>query len=224
MSRNAFALGAAALLVLALFVATRFPGSSSAQMEAVAAEKEAAVSTEGLETATFGSGCFWCAESNFDKLPGVVATISGYMGGRTKNPTYKEVSTGKTGHVEVLQVKFDPKKVSYKKVLDYFWMTTDVLDGGGQFCDRGNQYRPVVFAHTPEQRKIAEESKAALDASGRFDKPIAVEILDASAFTPAEDYHQNYYQKNPLRYRTYRWGCGRDRRIMELWGDNAATH
>ena len=224
MSRNAFALGAAILLVLVLFVATRFPGSSTPQMEAVAAEKEAAVPTEGLETATFGSGCFWCAESNFDKLPGVVSTISGYMGGRTKHPTYHEVSTGTTGHVEVLQVKFDPKKVSYKKVLDYFWMTTDVLDGGGQFCDRGNQYRPVVFAHTPEQRKIAEESKAALNASGRFDKPIAVEILDASEFTPAEDYHQNYYQKNPLRYKTYRWGCGRDRRIMELWGNKAATH
>lgn len=224
MSRNPFALGAAALLVLALFVATRFFGGVAPQIDAMAGENEAAIATEGLETATFGSGCFWCAESNFDKLPGVVSTISGFMGGKTKNPTYHEVSTGRTGHVEVVQVKFDPKKISYKKVLDYYWMTTDVVDGGGQFCDRGNQYRPVVFVYSPEQRKIAEEGKAALDASGRFDKPVAVEIRDASDFTPAEDYHQNYYKKNPVRYQTYRWGCGRDQRIKQLWGSNAAAH
>ena len=191
---------------------------------AIAADSGTAAVPRKLEVATFGSGCFWCAEKNFDQLPGVVSTISGYMGGKTKNPTYKQVSSGRTGHVEVLQVKYDPKTVSYKKLLQYFWRTTDVTDGGGQFCDRGSQYRPAIFVHSPKQRKLAEAGKAALDASRRFSKPIAVEILDASEFTRAETRHQNYYKKNPWRYSYYRYGCGRDQRITELWGKNVAAH
>ncbi len=176
-----------------------------------------------LETATFGSGCFWCTESDFDKVKGVTSTISGYMGGTTRNPTYKSVSTGKTGHIEVLQVMYDPKVVSYKMLLDFYWRHADIVDGDGQFCDRGNQYRPVIFTHNKEQMRLAKEGKAALDKSGRFKKPIAVEIRAASKFTPAEKYHQNYYQKNPLRYRYYRYGCGRDQRLKALWG-TAVTH
>lgn len=213
----AVVLAVGAMLYLAQFVGVSIPPPVAA------GDEQDSVSTEGLEVATFGSGCFWCAESNFDTLPGVVTTISGYMGGTTKNPTYREVSTGRTGHVEVLQVTYDPKKTSYEQLLDHYWRTTDILDGGGQFCDRGNQYRPVIFAHSAEQRRLAEKGKANLNASGRFDKPVAVEILDASAFTAAENYHQEYYQKNPLRYKTYRWGCGRDRRIRELWGEDT-TH
>ncbi len=197
---------------------------NSLSMSANAADTSTTDVPGKLGVATFGSGCFWCAEKNFDQVPGVVSTISGYMGGKTKNPTYKQVSSGRTGHVEVLQVKFDPKKVSYEKLLDYFWRTTDVLDGGGQFCDRGSQYRPAIFVHSSNQRNLAEAGKAALDASGRFSKPIAVEILDASEFTAAENYHQNYYKKNPWRYSYYRYGCGRDQRIMDLWGKNVAAH
>lgn len=177
---------------------------------------------DGLETATFSSGCFWCTESDFDKVKGVTETTSGFMGGTTKNPTYEQVSRGNTGHAETLQLQFDPKVVSYKQLLDYYWHHVDLLDGGGQFCDRGSQYRPVIFVHTPEQRKLAEESKAALDKSGRFDTPIAVEIVDASTFTPAEDYHQNYHETHPLKYQYYRYACGRDARLKQLWGDETA--
>lgn len=179
---------------------------------------------EGLETATFASGCFWCTESDFDKVKGVKETISGFMGGTTKNPTYEQVSLGNTGHAESVQIKFDPKVVSYKQLLDDYWHHTDVLDGGGQFCDRGSQYRPVIFVATPEQRKLAEESKAALEKSGRFAQPIAVQIVDAGPFTPAEAYHQNYYKTHSLRYAYYRHACGRDARIKQLWGDEAPTH
>jgi methionine-S-sulfoxide reductase len=184
----------------------------------------AAVPQEGLETATFASGCFWCTESDFDKVDGVKETISGFMGGKTKNPTYEQVSVGNTGHAESLQLKFDPKVVSYNQLLDYYWRHTDVLDGGGQFCDRGSQYRPVIFVATPEQRKLAEASKAALEKSGRFSQPIAVEIADAGVFTPAEDYHQNYHNTHVLQYTYYRHACGRDARIKQLWGDEAMTH
>lgn len=187
------------------------------------AKSETGAETDLLEVATFGSGCFWCTEADFDKVDGVVSTTSGYMGGTTEHPTYKTVSAGGTGHVEVLQVKFDPTKVSYNMLLDYYWRHTDVLDGGGQFCDRGDQYRPVIFVHTPEQRLQAEDSKAALNNRAHFSQPIAVEIRDASAFTPAEEYHQNYYRKNPLLYRYYRYTCGRDARIKQLWGSDATN-
>jgi peptide-methionine (S)-S-oxide reductase len=177
--------------------------------------------TAKVGVATFGSGCFWCTEADFDKVPGVLSTVSGYMGGASKNPTYREVSTGRTGHVEVLQVTYDPDITSYAHLLQHYWRTTDILDGGGQFCDRGNHYRPVIFTHTPEQRDLAEKGKKRLDDSGRFASPVAVEIREASAFTPAEDYHQNYYRTNPDAYRVYRYGCRRDARLRELWGDAA---
>lgn len=221
-AKQTISLGLAIVAVGVLFAATRFGGSHAPQ-PAVAAEKVVTVPAEGLEVATFASGCFWCTESDFDKVPGVVTTISGYMGGKTQNPTYQTVSSGSTGHAEVLQVTYDPKQVSYKNLLDYYWRHTDILDGGGQFCDRGSQYRPVIFAHTPDQRRLAEEGKTAIDNSKRFDRPVAVEIADASTFTPAEEYHQNYYKTHPYRYATYRYGCGRDRRLKELWGDDA-TH
>ncbi|MCV0369750.1 peptide-methionine (S)-S-oxide reductase MsrA [Filomicrobium insigne] len=188
------------------------------------AKTEGSVSKNAkLDVATFGSGCFWCTEADFDKVKGVVSTISGYMGGKTPNPTYESVSAGGTGYVEVLQVTYDPSQVSYKTLLDYYWRHTDVVDGGGQFCDRGDQYKPVIFVHTPEQRQLAEAGKAELEKSGRFSKPIAVQIVAASTFTPAEDYHQDYYEKNPLKYRYYRYSCGRDARIKQLWG-SGATH
>jgi methionine-S-sulfoxide reductase len=174
-----------------------------------------------LAVATFASGCYWCTESDFDKLDGVVETISGFTGGHTKNPTYGQVGQGRTGHTEALQIKYDPKKVTYKALLHYYWRSVDPTDGTGQFCDRGSQYRPGIFTHTDEQKRLAEESKAALAKSGRFKKPIAVEITPASAFTPAGEYHQNYHNKHPLKYRYYRYGCGRDARLTKLWGDEA---
>jgi peptide-methionine (S)-S-oxide reductase len=173
------------------------------------------------EIATIGSGCFWCTESDFDKVPGVVATTSGYMGGDTANATYEKVSRGWTGHYEVVQVTYDPAKVSYQALLDHYWRTTDVVDGGGQFCDRGSQYKPVIFTHTEEQARLAAAGKAALTAAKRFDRPIAVEIIAAKPFTAAEDYHQDFYKKNPGHYQRYRVGCGRDARIKALWGGEA---
>jgi methionine-S-sulfoxide reductase len=170
------------------------------------------------EVATFASGCFWCTESDFDKVTGVLSTVSGYMGGNTKNPTYRQVSTGKTGHAEVLQVTYDPKQVSYQQLLDTYWRNVDPLDKDGQFCDRGSHYRPAIFVHNDEQKRLADASKAALVASKRFNAPIVVEITAASEFTRAEDYHQDYYKKEPIRYGLYRHGCGRDARLEALWG------
>jgi peptide-methionine (S)-S-oxide reductase len=172
----------------------------------------------GQEVATFATGCFWCTESDFDKVAGVTSTVSGYMGGHTKNPTYQHVSSGKTGHTEVLQVTYDPRQVSYTQLLDVFWRNVDPLDKDGQFCDRGSHYRPAVFYHNEAQQKAAADSKAALDASKRFNKPIVVEVTAASEFTRAEEYHQDYYKKEPLRYGIYRYGCGRDARLEALWG------
>jgi len=140
------------------------------------------------------------------------------MGGTTPNPTYHQVSSGGTGHAEVLQLKYDPAQVTYKQLLDVYWHNVDPLDKGGQFCDRGDQYRPAIFYHNEEQKRLAEESKAALEKSGRFNQPIVVEITPASTFTPAEDYHQDYYHKNPIQYFIYRHGCGRDARLEALWG------
>lgn len=185
---------------------------------AAAAQTQPTQPAPKLEIATFASGCFWCTESDFDKVKGVVETTSGYMGGKTPNPTYKQVSAGGTGHAEVLQLKYDPSQVSYKELLDVYWHNVDPLDGTGQFCDRGDQYRPAIFYHSEGQKRLAEESKAALEKSGRFKQPIVVEITAASAFTPAEDYHQDYYKKNPIQYFIYRHGCGRDARLEALWG------
>ena len=175
----------------------------------------------GLETAIFAGGCFWCVESDFDGVPGVVETISGYTGGITPNPTYQQVSHGNTGHHEAVKVTYDPKKVSYATLVDVFWHSVDPTDAGGQFCDRGESYKTAIFALTPEQKRIAEESKKALQASGVLKDPVVTKIEDAGPFFPAEDYHQNYYKENPLRYRFYRLRCGRDSRIEALWGKDA---
>jgi peptide-methionine (S)-S-oxide reductase len=178
---------------------------------------------DGHAVATFAGGCFWCMEPPFDELDGVLSTISGYTGGSTVDPTYQEVSAGGTGHAEVVQVTYDPAKVTYEQLLDVFWPNIDPLDAGGQFCDRGDSYRTGIFVHGEEQRRLAEESKQALTDSRRFAQPIVTEIVDAGPFYPAEDYHQDYYQTNPVRYKFYRWNCGRDQRLTELWGD-APTH
>ena len=171
-----------------------------------------------LAVATFAAGCFWCVEPPFDKLEGVVSTTSGYTAGKTAGPTYKEVSRGGTGHTEAVRVVYDPQKVDYGKLVDTFWRNVDLVDGGGQFCDRGPEYRPAIFVHNDEQKKIAEASKAALAALGRFKQPIVVPVEPAREFWVAEDYHQDYYMKNPIQYAYYRWGCGRDARLEALWG------
>jgi methionine-S-sulfoxide reductase len=214
---------AAAFVVMFGLSANSGNGGNEQTLAEVEALKPRVASGE-LDHATFGSGCFWCTESDFDKVAGVVATISGYMGGSKETANYQAVSSGRTKHVEVLHVVFDPKVVSYAQLLHHFWRTTDVVDGRGQFCDRGLHYRLIIFAHSAEQKQMALKDKAKLDASGILGAPIAVEIADAGAFTPAEDYHQNYYMTNPRRYYSYRAGCGRDQRIKSLWGSEAVTH
>ena len=173
---------------------------------------------KNLKTATFAGGCFWCVESDFEKVDGVVEAISGYTGGDKPNPTYEEVSAGGTGHAEAVQVRYDPAKISYKQLLDVFWRHVDPTDAGGQFVDRGSQYRTAIFYHDEEQKRMAEESKAALQKSGRFSVPIVTEIVPATEFYPAEDYHQDYYSHNPLRYKFYRLGSGRDQFLKSTWG------
>lgn len=169
-------------------------------------------------TAIFAGGCFWCLESDFDKVPGVLSTTSGYTGGTLANPSYEQVSAGGTGHVESVLVRYDTERTSYAKLLEAFWPNIDPLNDKGQFCDVGSQYRSAIFYATPEQRRLAEASKTALERSGRFDRPLATEILPAGRFYPAEEYHQNYAHKNPLRYHFYRTTCGRDARLEALWG------
>ncbi len=176
---------------------------------------------KNLKTATFAGGCFWCVESDFEKVDGVVEAVSGYTGGQKPDPTYKEVSAGGTGHTEAVQVHYDPAKITYKELLDVFWRHVDPTDAGGQFVDRGSQYRTAVFYHDEEQKRIAEESKAELDKSGRFSKPIITEIVPLSEFYTAEDYHQDYYKKNPLRYKLYRYGSGRDQFLDSTWASEA---
>ena len=168
--------------------------------------------------ATFAGGCFWCMEGPYDKLPGVISTISGYMGGRTKNPTYEQVSSGRTGHAEVVQVTYDPKRVSYEKLLDVFWRNVDPTQRDGQFCDHGSQYRTAIFYHDEEQRKLAEASRATLVKNKPFKGEIVTPVEKAGEFYAAEDYHQDFYKKSPTRYKIYRAGCGRDARLRELWG------
>jgi peptide-methionine (S)-S-oxide reductase len=170
------------------------------------------------EKATFAGGCFWCMVHPFDELPGVVSVTSGYTGGHTKNPTYEEVSSGSTGHAEAVQVVYDPAKISYRKLLEVFWHNVDPTDADGQFCDRGTQYRSAIFYHNEEQRKAAEESLRELEKTKPFADKIVTLIVPATEFWPAEEYHQDYYKKNPLRYRFYRAGCGRDARLKALWG------
>ena len=175
----------------------------------------------GHAVATFAGGCFWCMEPPYDKLPGVSSTISGYMGGKKLNPTYEEVSSGLTGHTEVVQVVYDPAKVTYAKLVEVFWVNVDPTVKDRQFCDSGSQYRTGIFYHDEAQRKAAEASKAALATSKPFKEPLVTPIEMAGTFYPAEDYHQDYYTKNPTRYSFYRNGCGRDARLKSLRGDKA---
>jgi peptide-methionine (S)-S-oxide reductase len=202
------------LVVAALATALGFGGVFAADERTQLAPEPPA----GMAVATFAAGCFWCVEPPFDKLDGVVSTTSGYTAGHTTGPTYKEVSRGGTGHTEAVRVVYDPQKVGYQKLVDTFWRNVDLVDGGGQFCDRGPEYRPAIFVHGEEQKQVAEASKSALAASGRFQQPIAVPVEPAREFWVAEDYHQDYYLKNPVKYQYYRWGCGRDARLEQLWG------
>ena len=174
-----------------------------------------------IAVATFAGGCFWCMEPPFDKLDGVISTISGYTGGTVPGPTYEQVSAGRTGHTEAVQVTYDPSRIAYEKLLDVFWHNIDPTVKDRQFCDIGSQYRSGIFVHDAEQRRLAEASKAALERSKPFKGAVVTGIVDAGAFYPAEEYHQDYYLKNPIRYRHYRSGCGRDTRLKELWGERA---
>ena len=183
--------------------------------------KVLAASDDGLATATFAGGCFWCVESDFDAVPGVVETTSGYTGGTADDPTYKQVTAGGTGHREAVQIRYDPKQVSYERLLHVFWRSVDPTDSGGQFCDRGESYQTAIFAGNEEERRIAEASKGALEQSMVLDAPVVTPIEPAGEFYPAEDYHQDYYAKNPVRYRFYRFSCGRDSRVQQVWGRQA---
>ena len=169
--------------------------------------------------ATFAGGCFWCMEHPFDELDGVVSTTSGYTGGHTVDPTYPEVSSGGTGHTEAVQIEYDPTKVTYEELLQVYWRNVDPTTPDAQFCDHGNQYRPEIFYLTKEQQQLAEASRPHIQKTKTFPEPIVVEITEGTTFYPAEDFHQNYYQTNPLRYKFYRLACGRDSRLAELWGD-----
>lgn len=173
--------------------------------------------------ATFAGGCFWCVESDFDKVAGVISTTSGYTGGTTVNPTYEQVSANLTRHAEAVEIVYDPKKVSYEQLVSHYWRTIDPTVKNQQFCDVGAHYRTAIYAHGPEQLKIAQASRAALEKSKPFKETVVTEVVPAGPFYPAEDYHQDYYKKNPVRYRYYRASCGRDARLQQLWGDKAAA-
>ena len=182
----------------------------------VATAAEPGTQSKTTATAVFAGGCFWCMEPPYDALPGVVTTTSGFTGGQKANPSYKEVSGGNTGHIEAVQIAYDPAKISYEKLLEVYWRNTDPLDGGGQFCDRGHEYTTAIFYQNEEQKKLAEQSKSSVEK--QLGRPVATAIRPATPFYAAEDYHQNYYLKNPVRYKYYRYSCGRDQRLEKLWG------
>lgn len=200
------------LIALLLPAAVAF---TTAQAETVS---NANIDSDGYAIATFAGGCFWCMEHPYDELDGVISTTSGYTGGTTKNPTYQQVSAGITGHTEAVQVKYDPRKITYEKLLTVFWKNIDPTTPDRQFCDKGSQYRAGIFYHDNEQHRLAERSKKHIEATKTFPEPVVTEITPAAEFYTAETYHQDYYLKNPLRYKLYRHGCGRDRRLEELWG------
>ncbi len=200
---------------------TRWVALLAWTMIVIGASVGPAAGAENRATATFAGGCFWCMQPPFEDLPGVLATTVGYTGGAKANPTYEEVSAGGTGHAESVQVVYDPTKIGYEKLLDVFWHNVDPVTRDAQFCDHGHQYRTAIFYADEAQRKLAEESKAKLEASAKLPGPIVTEIVAAGPFWRAEDYHQRYHEKNPLKYRYYRWSCGRDARLHEIWGDAA---
>jgi peptide-methionine (S)-S-oxide reductase len=203
--------------IILLVMLLLFAGSDAGMAETKPADRGGAK----LEKATFAGGCFWCMEAPFDTLPGVISVTAGYTGGQVKNPTYEEVSAGGTGHAEAVQIVYDPAIIGYNKLLEVFWHNIDPTVKDRQFCDRGRQYRSAIFYENGEQHRLALQSKAALDKSKPFGDPIVTEIVPAGGFYPAEEYHQHYYKKNPIRYNYYRTSCGRDRRLKELWGSRA---
>ena len=178
---------------------------------------------DNLAKATFAGGCFWCMEPPFDQVDGVISTTSGYTGGEKENPTYEEVSSGTTGHAEAVQIVYDPDKVSYAELLDVFWHNIDPTTPNRQFCDIGSQYRPAIFYHDEEQKRLAEASKEEIQQAGGFDR-VATEVMPASTFYRAEEYHQDFYRKNPMRYKRYHTGSGRDQRLEDLWGEKRGSH
>jgi peptide-methionine (S)-S-oxide reductase len=203
-------MGEKVMRIAILFAATAALGACSQSQPAEAqpvANRAAAV---------FAGGCFWCTESDFDKMPGVISTTSGYTGGKVANPSYEQVSAGNTGHIEAVRVVYDPSKISYPQLVERFVRTVDPLDAGGQFCDRGYQYRTALFVGDAGQRRVAEAAKAKIAA--QLKQPVNMLILPAAPFYPAEAYHQDYYKKNPVRYKFYRWNCGRDQRLKQVWG------
>ena len=196
-------------LLLSLVLALGTAGLAAAQSSQQPSAQRA--------VATFAGGCFWCLESDFDHVPGVLSTVSGYTGGNVKNPTYHQVSEGGTGHAEAVEITYDPTKVTYEQLLIYFWHHVDPTQKDGQFCDIGHQYRTAIFVHDDEQRKLAEASRK--NVAAELGKPIYTEIQEAGPFYKAEDYHQDFYKKSELRYKFYRWNCGRDQRLKKLWGN-----
>lgn len=210
---RAFRLFTAALLLSAMTAVTVWGQGTTAAPPAPA----------GMKLATFAGGCFWCMEHPFDALPGVAKVTSGYTAGRTPNPTYEQVSSGSTGHTEAVQIVYDPSRISYQKLLDVFWHNIDPITPNAQFCDHGTQYRSAAFHHDAAQQRAIDSSKAALTAARTLPAPIVTQVQPASVFYAAEEYHQQYYKKNPVRYRYYRWSCGRDQRLQELWGAAAPT-
>ena len=194
---------------------------TAALLAATAPSSVLAATDDELATAIFAGGCFWCVESDFDAVPGVVETLSGYTGGTADNPTYKQVTAGGTGHREAVRIRYDPKQVSYERLLHIFWRSVDPTDGGGQFCDRGESYQSAIFVADEEERRLAEASREMLEQSMVLDAPVVTPIESAGEFFPAEDYHQDYYTKNPVRYRFYRFSCGRDSRVQQVWGRQA---
>lgn len=204
------------LMVAFLLTGVLFAVSQSEPMT----EDKGRVESSEVARAIFAGGCFWCMESPFEKIPGVIEVYSGYTGGKVLNPTYKQVSAGGTGHTEAVEVLFDPQRVDYAQLLEVFWRQIDPTDAGGQFVDRGQQYRSGIYPLNEQQQKLAEASKQQLAASGRFKRSIVTEIVAAGKFYRAEEYHQNYYKKNPLRYRYYRYGSGRDKFLDRFWGED----
>jgi peptide-methionine (S)-S-oxide reductase len=217
----ALAFISAALLAILACGPARGNGTAEAPDHGAAHRGAPAAAEAGsdLAGAVFAGGCFWCMEPPFDHLPGVVSTTSGYTGGEVEDPTYEEVSSGRTGHTEAVRVVYDPDEVTYEELLHVFWRNVDPSDAGGQFCDRGSQYRSGIFVRSEEERRLAEASKAEVEE--RLGKPVATAVETAGPFYAAEDYHQDYYEKNPIRYKIYRTGCGRDGRLREVWGDEA---
>ncbi len=205
-----------------LFILLSAMGLSATSLAQTPTPKTAsAPAVASTAKATFAGGCFWCVESDFDKIPGVISTTSGYIGGKTANPSYEQVSSHSTGHAEAVEVVYDPAKVSYERLVAYYWHTIDPTVKDQQFCDRGSPYRTAIFAHGEEQLKIAKASRAALEKTKPFKEAIVTDIVLAGPFYAAEDYHQDYYKKNPIRYKYYRTSCGRDARLQQLWGDKA---